>query len=368
MCLETPRVLYSHDIFSTQFVGGISRYIFELYSQNANATIPTLYTENLYLAKNKPTKNFKGKTRLIWNLNELREQIALRSKEIDIYHISYYKNLKMWQTPHKIPLVVTVYDMIHEIYANSYFKSDKKTSALKLKNCQQADGIIAISNQTKNDLINLFHIPSQKIQVIYLGHSLSSFSKVDSPKATAIVNLDSPYILFVGSRSGYKNFENFINAISLIHKDYPHIKALCVGSPFNKIELERFNSLDLSDVFISIQAKENELYSIYENALCFVFPSLYEGFGIPIIESFYAKCPTLLSDIAVFREIAQDSALYFNPHEPESIAESIIQAIKNKNLMKEKINLSTKRLELFSWENTYKQTLDFYNKLIREKM
>lgn len=354
---SAPKVLYSHDIFSTQFVGGISRYIYELYIRNENAKIATLYSENLYLGTNKKRKDFRGKGRLVSCINELAERLALAQEKFDIYHLSYYKNL---YKPKYTPLVVTIHDMIHELYADSYFAKDTKTSKLKRLNCQQADGIIAISEQTKSDLIQIFEIPEEKIQVIYHGHSLR--------ESHGTISLPDSYVLFVGGRSGYKNFKNFVYAFEILHKKYPHLQALCVGAPFNATESQLLAELNLDKTFTSIQAKENDLYTIYNKALCFVFPSFYEGFGIPILEAFFAKCASALSDIAVFREIADSSALYFDPHNPESIASTIETLLNNKDLKRTLIANATKRLELFSWDKTYQQTLHFYNTLIENKI
>lgn len=354
--LSPIKVLYSHDIFSIQFVGGISRYIFELYIRNKNAKIPLLYSENLYLNKFKKRAYFKGKHKFISLFNEIFERIVLKTHYFDIYHLSYYKH---FTKPHNAIVVVSVYDMIHEIYAQTYFKHDTQTSTLKALNCAQADGIIAISHQTKKDLIHILHIPPHKIKVIYLGHSLK--------KQVSKIVLPDSYILFVGNRGGYKNFHTFVSAMNLIAQKYPYIKALCVGACFNKEETKLLNTLGLQSHFISYEAQENELYTLYTNALCFVFPSLYEGFGIPILEAFFAHCPTIISNIEVFREIAQDCALYFDPNNHQELANHIEKLINNPQLRESLISLADKRLEHFSWEKTYSQTLNFYQELMAQK-
>lgn len=359
MLHKSPKVLYSHDIFSTQYIGGISRYIFELFIRNDNATIPLVYSENLYLNRYKKRTHFKGKIRIIRLINELKERIILQNIMFDIYHISYYKRTKI---PQSTAFIVTIHDMIHEIYADSYFKNDAKTSKLKRLNCQNADGIIAISQQTKRDLIEIFGISENKIRVIYQAHSLKK------PNFTiSLQHLPKDYILFVGTRSGYKNFINFAKAMVVIYKHYPHIKALCVGSEFSDDESDFLESLGIKNIFITHLATESELYHIYKNALCFVFPSLYEGFGIPILEAFFTQTPILLSDINIFREIAKEAAFYFNPHDINAIAGAISQAINDIKLTQRKVALATKRLADFSWDKTYKQTLEFYSEILAIK-
>lgn len=348
-----PSVLYSHDIFSTQYVGGISRYIYELYIRNPQARIPALYSENLYLHAHKCTKNFRGKTRLLYVLNECYEKTLLAHKHFDIYHPSYYKKLTK---PKKTFLVTTVHDMIHEIYEGVFFPKNSTDSILKRFLCDISDLIIAISHQTKNDLMHYFGINEQKIHVIYHGHSLQKIEKQ--------LKLPKQYILFVGQREGYKNFKTFIQAFSKLAPKYISLQCICVGKPFNTQEQGLLESLNLTQCIFALQAKDDELYTIYHNAMCFVFPSLYEGFGIPILESFYAQCPIVLSDIAVFREIAKDCALYFDPCSIDSIANTLESLITNPTLA---LNLTTKAqalLQNFSWDITNYQTMQIYKSII----
>lgn len=348
-----PKVLYSHDIFSMQYVGGISRYIYEIYTRNPNATISTLYSENLYLSKHKHTKNFRGKTRLIWTLNECYEKVLLTRKHFDIYHPSYYKNLTK---PKNTFLVTTIHDMIHELYAGKFFPKNSKDSALKHYLCSISDLLIAISYQTKYDLMRYFGVNENKIHVIYHGYSLQNTIKP--------LKLPKQYILFVGQRDGYKNFLTFIKAFGLIAPRYEQLQVLCVGKPFNPQERRLLESLGLTKRVWSIQAQDDDLYTIYHQALCFVFPSLYEGFGIPILESFYAQCPAALSDIAVFREVARDCALYFDPYSIDSISNILESLITDRTLAK---NLTAKArivLQHFSWDKSAYKTTQLYEMLI----
>lgn len=348
-----PSVLYSHDIFSTQFVGGISRYIYELHTHNQNSSICALYSENLYLHKHRQTPTFRGKRRLISTINEGFERLILAYKHFDIYHPSYYKTITK---PKNTMLVTTIHDMIHEIYAGRFFPHNSKDSRLKRYLCEKSDLLLAISHQTKYDLIKIFGIDERKIQVIYHGYSLQKILKP--------LKLPKHYILFVGQREGYKNFINFARAFALLHKNYPYMYAVCVGKPFTPQERGFLESLGMQKQFFCIQAQEDELYTLYHQALCFVFPSLYEGFGIPILESFYAQCPALLSDIAVFREIAKDCVLFFDPNSPHSMANTIESVIVNPQLTRKLIAKATTHLQNFSWDMTAQQTLWAYKQLL----
>ena len=348
-----PSVLYSHDIFSTQYVGGISRYVYELCAHNPRALIPTLYSENLYLNTHKHTKHFCGKTRLIYALNESYERILRAYKHFDIYHPSYYKALTK---PKNTLLVTTIHDMIHEIYAGEFFPKNSKDSALKRHLCEVSDVLIAISHQTKCDLMHYFGIDERKIRVIHHGHSLQEGRKV--------LNLPKRYVLFVGAREGYKNFATFARAFATLAPRHAELTLLCVGKPFSPKERGFLESLGLAGCAQSLQARDDELYTLYNRALCFAFPSLYEGFGIPILESFYAHCPVALNDIAVFREVAGDCALYFDPRSIDSIAQCLESLIANQALAQALVLKAQSALQNFSWDKSASQTLNVYKSLI----
>lgn len=208
-----PSVLYSHDIFSTQYVGGISRYIYELSVRNPRATIPTLYSENLYLNTHKRTKHFRGKHRLIYTLNECYERALHTYKHFEIYHPSYYK---AYTKPKNTLLVTTVHDMIHEIYAGKFFPKESKDSVLKRHLCKISDMLIAISHQTKKDLMRYFGIHEDKICVIHHGHSLQNTQKT--------LKLPKQYILFIGQRDGYKKLRHPCTRLCQAHHT-PHISS-----------------------------------------------------------------------------------------------------------------------------------------------
>lgn len=249
--------------------------------------------------------------------------------------------------------------MIHEIYADSYFKDDINTSKLKKEICEKAAGIIAISEHTKKDLIRFFNISPNKIKVIYHGSNLN--------KEIRKMNLPKRYILFTGSRTLYKNFDLFIEAISNLLLEDKELYLVCTGKEFDKNEKNNLKRLNIEDKVYQILANDDEMYTIYHNAECFVFPSLYEGFGIPILEAWESECPIALSNTSCFPEIADDAGEYFNPLDKSSIEKAIKNILYDKK-RREKIVLRGKeRLKEFSWDKTYKETLRFYEEILKKK-
>lgn len=351
------KIFYDHQIFSIQKFGGISRYFHEIISKNTNAFAPNIYTENFYLKGITNNWNFRGKIRLINYLNNIYTIIMIKIKNYDVFHPTYYDTYFL--SFNRRPLVITVYDMIHEIYAGIYFTKNDKTISQKKMMCQKADGIIAISETTKRDLVNTLNINPNKIEVIYLGSNLLKKEKK--------IVLPKKYILFVGSRGAYKNFERFARAVSQLIKNDLELEILCVGSKFDAVEKALLSSLGILDRIQTYLAEDDEMYTIYKNAECFVFPSLYEGFGIPILEAYESDCPLLLSDIDCFREVAAEAGYYFDPEDIGDMQKKLEEVLSSEELKKTLIEKGKERLKEFSWEKTYAQTCAYYEKVVREK-
>lgn len=351
------KVLYDEQIFSSQKIGGISRYFYELIKRNEEAIFPIIYSDNFYLKKTFNLKFGKKIKHFLKKINQFKVKKFLIKGNYDIFHPTYYNNyfLKYLKTP----FIITVHDMIHEIYADSYFRNDTDISKLKRELCEKADGIIAISEHTKRDLIKIFNINSNKIKVIYHGSNLK--------KETKKIDLPKRYILFTGSRSLYKNFDLFIEAVSnLLQKD-KKLYLVCTGKEFDKNEKNKLKKLNIDDKVYQILANDNEMYTIYHNAECFVFPSLYEGFGIPILEAWESECPIALSNTSCFPEITSDAGEYFNPQDKESIKKAVENIIYNPKRKRELVEKGKERLKNFSWDKTYQETLDFYKEILEKK-
>lgn len=366
------RVLYDHQIFIQNY-GGISRYFFELMRHfksdpDIDFKLSLKFSNNHYLSnlnylnysKFLEGISFKGKARLINFINRINTIYNLKKEKFDIFHPTYYNPYFLKHIGDK-PFVLTVYDMIHEKFSD-YFPEKDKTSNYKKILCQKASKIIAISENTKKDLISLFRIPEYKIKVIYLASSIQDINPTKNIK----LSLPEKYILFVGNRSGYKNWEFFIRSSHTVLKDYKDISLICAGGgKFNKNEMKLLKDLDVTDKVLHIPISSDEMLSyLYKNAYCFVFPSLYEGFGIPVLESFSCNCPVVCSNTSSFPEIAKDAALYFNPKSEKSIQNAIDIILNDKKLRTGLINAGKERVKEFSWEKCTYETKIVYNEII----
>ncbi len=364
------KVLYDHTIFTNQRYGGISRYYCELMNQFDNIKSieyksALLLSNNYYLKNSKQIKKigffpntvFKGRDRIIIEINSFCTKRALKQQNFDIFHPTYF-DIDFLNYIGDKPFVLTVYDMIHEKFRDK-FSADDKTSENKKILCNKASKIIAISENTKKDLIDFFGIEESKIEVVYLANSLVNCS--------SNLNMDLPekYILFVGSRGGYKNFNQFIKSMRYLLAKDKDLSVVCVGGgAFTQEELLLFDDLDIKSQIFHYILEDNKLSYFYNNAELFVFPSLYEGFGLPILESFACQCPLVCSGTSSLSEIAEDAAEYFNPDSIESIQKSVEYVLDNKERREELVFNGNNQLSKFSWEKTAKETLKIYKGII----
>lgn len=367
------KILYDHQIFTIQQLGGISRYFSELIkelnkSNGIDVCTSVKYSENKYLykldshGKNSlfPKISFRGKAQIQNFLNRFSSQRIVRKAEFDLFHPTYYNPYFLSDIGRK-PVVVTVYDMIHERLPH-YFSKGAKISENKKMVIQRADKIIAISKHTKRDLIDLFGVKEEKIDVIYLGNSLDNN---DQDMDVGLDWLPQKFILFVGIRSAYKNFQKFLESISPLFREDNDLHLVCIGGGgFQAMEQDFLENHDLKERILQISCSDVELAHIYKNALCYVFPSLYEGFGLPILEAFSANCPVVCSNCTSLPEIADDAAVYFDPKSENEIRESVKKVIYDDSLREDLAQKGAKRLEKFSWKETARQTKEIYELLV----
>ncbi|SDO21410.1 Glycosyltransferase involved in cell wall bisynthesis [Rhodoferax sp. OV413] len=384
------KILYDHQAFEMQKFGGISRYFCELITQldntpTASVEVAIQYSHNEYLKSTrfglKTQENpdsyenfmrghdFRGKWNLYAARNKLRKPIdaeainkqvaiaALQRQDFDVFHPTYYDDYFLPYIGNK-PFVLTVYDMIHEIYPE-YFNLADRTSDRKRRLAQKAHKILAISECTKKDLVQFFGISAEKVEVVHLA---SSMGTTNTPP-TRSSELPARYVLFVGSRTVYKNFFFLINSIRTLLAADPELHIVCTGTGFNKNERVFFEIHGLADRVHHRSANDAELQALYQQAQVFVFPSLYEGFGLPVLEAFSCACPTVLGNSGSLPEIGGDGALYFEPKDAQSLRLAMSQALYDQALRSDLVARGQRRLALFTWEKTCRGTEIAYREL-----
>ncbi|WP_025761791.1 glycosyltransferase family 4 protein [Dyadobacter tibetensis] len=364
-----PKVLFDHQKFTSQRYGGISRYfanIIQHMTQTSefSSVLGILYSQNHYLnpaARGldtilSPLLKHQRLNAQLYKANEAYSKYLVKQGNYDLFHPTYYDPyfLKVLNKP----LVSTIHDMTYEKLPEYFWAQDPLTYHKRLQ-IERADAIIAISETTKKDLMHFHEVDESKISVIYHGIDLQ-----EPLKFAPVTNLPEEYLLYVGDRSGYKNFYLFIDAFKVLSHKYPKLQVILTGGGALGIaDQELLRRQSLSSRIRHVHVSDQQLNTLYRDAQLFVYPSLYEGFGLPILEAFKANCPILLSDTPCFKEIAEDAVAYFDPYSLEDFIVQMDLLLSNYEQRKAYVTRGKVRLEAFPIEKSIAQTLDLYSRL-----
>ncbi len=290
---------------------------------------------------------------------------------VDIIHSTAYVIPELFNAR----LVVTIHDLSFLIFPEYHTKEnyDLVLSNLIYLN-SRPDMVICDSWQTKKDVIKYFHVPEEKIIVIYLGVGDSFREEIDSDFRKRVLEkygLTGKYLLCVASIEPRKNFLRIINAFSeFIKKEgYKRYSLVCVGGRGWK-NTEIYSQVKKKNLENKIKflgfIEESELAAVYNQAEIFLYPSLYEGFGLPVLEAMACAVPVITSNVSSLPEVASDAAILVNPYSEKQIYEAIIHLADNENKRKQLINMGLENIKKFSWENTAKQTLNIYQQIYKK--
>ena len=361
------KIVFDHQIFSAQTYGGIARYFYEIYDhidklEGMETELPLWVSNNAYLLRDGrvrssrffPNFNFRGRHSAMVFINNLFTLKNLRSGEFDLFHPTYYDPYFLDVIGTK-PFVLTIHDMIHEKYPRYFTEKDSTVKDKRLL-VEKAAHIIAVSEHTKKDIIEILGVEASRISVIYHGNSLPS------PPQGLDMHLPSRYLLYVGPRNVYKNFNNFSKAVSILFREESDLFLVCAGGgDWSAEERILLDSLGIADRVYRIDVDDRSLAHLFANAEMFVFPSYYEGFGIPVLEAFACGCPVACSDTSSLPEVAGTCAEYFDPRDSESICESIKKLLYDRERREMLVKCAMERVKLFSWESAAKQTASVYS-------
>lgn len=370
------KIFLDPQIFYLQSFGGISRIFAELWhycnkQSNVQIVCPLEYSNNLHLneyglapgkqlVKNRNTLKNKIIHALQKRINVAKAVYYLITKKYDVVLTTYYGPYFM-PFKGKKPVLLTVFDMTHERFPH-YFENEKHVMAQKKALCIKADKVAAISQSTKEDILYYYpQVPASKIDVVHLSQSISTANE------RAVQWLPHEYILFVGRRSHYKQFDVLLKAMLPIFEQYPHLQLVCAGG--GQFSQDERNMLDLYKVesrVVQHNFQDNELYTIYKNARLFVFPSEYEGFGIPTLEAMQCGCPIILSTNSSLPEIGGEAAAYFETNNVPHLTQEILKILENDLYRNELIKKGYEQIKKFSWEKMSMQYIEICNQLLEK--
>jgi glycosyltransferase involved in cell wall biosynthesis len=368
------QILFDHQRFGTQRYGGVSRYFCELASnlfdiQHGGVEIFAPLYVNEYISR-APTIRPRGikiphiaNTGLAIGLvNAALAKFGTKYRQnVDIFHETYYS--KFDACPTKAKRVITVFDMIHEKYPSNFSPLDR-TSRKKALAVHRADHVICISEQTRHDLIELLGVAPEKISVVYLGHSLQT----SSPSPPNHHAGDAPFVLYVGERGGYKNFSALVRAFAASRLPTEGIRLVCFGGgalSTRETTYMRDHALDPSLVDWR-SGSDSVLADLYRRARLFVYPSLYEGFGIPPLEAMAMGCPVACTNASSLPEVVGNAAALFDPESDEQIRAALEDVLFSPIRAQRLVALGLQRAQLFSWHRCAEDTLAVYRRVCGE--
>lgn len=365
------KIAFDWQAFALQKYGGVSKYYSEIAKEfNTSGHEVKIFTpvyRNEYLRAlpssikvGKYLNDFPWKmSRFIYSANEVISNKLLASWKPDLLHRTYYYS----QTnKHGVPVVVTVYDMIHELYPGM-FRLDDRTAIMKKKSLDSADLIICISESTKKDLLNYYPGYENKVRVIHLGvRSRATVTKNNNN----IIRLCNPFLLYVGSRAGYKNFLRFIEALSLSKNIMNDFEIVSYGGPkFTKEEIFIFKKLGFrNDQIKHFYGSDANLDYLYAGAHAFIYPSLYEGFGLPPLEAMTVGCPVICGNVSSLPEVVGSAAEMFAPDDTYDIIRAIENVVYSPTKMAELSAAGLNRSALFNWDRCANSTIAAYKYII----
>lgn len=362
-------ILYDAQIFRQQRYGGISRYFCELAprvarAEGAAACILAPRHRNAYLRDVRSEVVvgwYSGRTsRPSWPhalAMQATQHFTVARFKPDIVHETYFFGPQL-QAPRALR-VLTIYDMIHERFP-TLFQADNRDAKAKREAALRADHVLCISESTRRDVMNILGLPASKLTVTHLSASLRP-TAVDGPSGTK----ERPYLLYVGERGGYKNFQGLLAAMrgsALLAE----LQLLCFGGgPLNEDEWAAVDRLGLQRTRITQRGGDDTtLAALYAGALCFVYPSLYEGFGIPPLEAMQCGCPVACSNTSSIPEVVGEACVYFDPAQPDSIRHALEQVVGSETLRAELRARGHRQAQNYSWDRCAETTLKVYRGLL----
>lgn len=322
--------------YSRTLINSLAKYFPEheyyLFNPKTSSKFDLYQTNNIHevLPGNILSKLFSSAWRSSWVKKDLKKY------QIDLYHgLSHEIPMSIQKT--NIRSVVTIHDLIHERYPDQYNAIDVNIYNKKFRYaCEHADKIIAISNQTKQDIIEFYKTSEKKIIVCYQSCN-PAFSMVvseeEKQRIKKLYDLPEKYFLYVGSIIERKNLLTICKALNLLKNELVPLVVIGNGGKYKQLVKNYIlkNHLHEKVIFLSEHPKANDesftsakdFPAIYQSAIAMIYPSIFEGFGIPVLESLFSRLPVITSNISSLSEAGGDAAYYVDPLNPEEITEGM---------------------------------------------
>jgi len=355
---------------------GIGRYTAELIEHLAKQDTEHEYV--LFMRKDAfekfecPNARFK-KVLADFRHYSLGEQVGflrvLERENLDLMHFTHFNAPVFYNKPY----IVTIHDL-----TLSFFPGKKMTHFLHRlayhtvirSVTKKAKRIIAVSKHTKKDLMETLKVPEDKITVIYNGVSVKfgGVNPTKRPELNSKLGLSKPFFLYTGVWRDHKNLVGLIKAFSAFNEEMGRQYELVITGSHNPTYHEvpdAIKTLGAGDyIHLVGLVSDQDVYALYLNALAYVFPSFYEGFGLPPLEAMQCGTPTLVSNVSAIPEVCgEGNSLYFDPYSIDDMKAKMTEFVKDATLRQRLVDRGIERVKFFSWEKMVTQVLEVYNSI-----
>jgi glycosyltransferase involved in cell wall biosynthesis len=354
------QIRFSPDIFRTQTHGGVSRYITELHRGLVGRGVDSRIVAGLHV--NAYLHGVDGALGIdVERIRPVRARQALTKvtdRVVERVWCSRLDRRTIWHKTmfdRRVPdgplLAVTVYDMIHERYPEQFGPRDV-IPASKRPWCEAADIVFAISSTTRDDLLERFALPPDKVVVTPLGVTRVQPSPGPLPFA------EPPWFLYVGERAKpYKNWRSLLDALAA---SAPGVGLACFGPPATADEQRMLDDRGIAERVRFVGGDDHDLARMYRAASALVYPSRYEGFGLPPLEAMAHGCPVISARAGPMPEVLGSAALFFDPESVDDLAQALAQVLAGGDELASLRARGRERSAAFTWEQTVDATLRGY--------
>lgn len=367
------RIGFDYQIFAMQAYGGISRYFCELLSQlqsdlefEPRAIAPFHVNGHLRdtggIRKLSFVGRFRGASRLALLLDARLERAANFAVNPDLIHETYYRAAA--PSHRRVPRVTTVHDMIPELFRDSFFRGDPILEA-KRASVERASLVICCSETTRADLMRQYGLPRERTRVVHLGCSTLPRT---STEGRADPGSARPYLLYVGPRGGYKNFDRLLMAYGSSRRLHSMFDLIAFGGgPWTPGDVARAKRHSVDPAKLRhLSGGDAVLGRLYEGAAALVYPSLYEGFGMPPLEAMSFGCVTVCSHSGSLPEILGPAAAYFDPTDSASIRSVLEDVLFSDTRRTELVRLGQEQVRKYSWGRCASEIKQVYRTLLND--
>jgi glycosyltransferase involved in cell wall biosynthesis len=363
------RVVFDYQTFSIRQYSGISRYFVELAAAlgrlgGVDARVVAPLAASRFLAERRGALRVSGldvsqlewlPMRAVRGVNRILFPQAARLEQPEILHETGYALHR--SSPRGVRIVTTMHDTIPERLPERFSEIKQHRRMIRAA-LERADAVICVSESTRRDVAELYGVAPERMTVVHLASALE-------PAAAGPAEDAKPYFLHVGTRYPYKNFGVLVKAFGMLGLARTHRLIAFSSHEFTDDELKAMDRAGVArECVLRVSGDDAKLARYYAGATALVLPSLYEGFGIPVVEAMRCGCPVIASETSSLPEVGGEAAVYCDPLEPESLAAAMRRVAEDSALRTEMTMRGQKQAALFSWERCAQETCAVYRELL----